>query len=145
MKAVPLAPSDSGAREPAPAGDAAGAVVGRKGCVLVVEDDPATQRALRLLLASAGWEVLVAGTVADGVRLLTRGPTWVVLDLMLPDGDGATVLREIRTAGLPIRVVVTTGTSDREHLATVEALRPHRLLRKPIDLDDLLGGVADID
>ena len=53
--------------------------------VLVVEDDPAVARLIRLYLVQAGYEVLVAGDGSEGLRLaLERSPSLVVLDLNLP-------------------------------------------------------------
>ena len=44
--------------------------------------------------------------MAEGLDLLGTGPACVILDLLLSDGDGAAVLRQIRDDGLDIRVVV---------------------------------------
>jgi len=103
-----------------------------------VEDDPATSRALRLILGRKGWDVVVAKTLAEARTLLLPAPQGVVLDLMLPDGDGASLLAEIRDNGLPTRVVVTTGVNDPDRLAAVRALLPTAVLTKPITLPDLL-------
>ena len=131
-------PGELAAAEPEPAAQAAP----RR--VLLVEDDPASRRAMRLLLKHSGWDVLAVATVGEAIAHLAapgaRGlPQWVVLDLMLPDGDGSAVLRYIRGGGLPIRVTVTTGVSDPVRLAEVQRLQPQSLLRKPIDLDDLMN------
>lgn len=57
---------------------------------------------------------------------------------MLPDGDGLTVLRAIRTAALPIRVAITTGCDQPEPLVQAVGLRPELLMKKPIDFDNLV-------
>jgi CheY-like chemotaxis protein len=57
---------------------------------------------------------------------------------MLPDGDGADLLEQIRDEGLPIRVAVTTGSADARRLRAVADLRPEAILTKPIHLPDLL-------
>jgi len=106
--------------------------------VLLVEDDPATCVALRMLLSRRGYDVTVATSVAAGCTQLASHPACIILDLMLPDGSGTKVLREVRSAGLPIRVLVTTGINDPEELAAVTSLKPDAILRKPIDLADLL-------
>jgi two-component system response regulator QseB len=62
----------------------------------------------------------------------------VVLDLMLPDGDGADVLRKIREEGFKTRVCVTTGVSTPGWLSRVSALGADCILQKPIDLSELL-------
>ncbi len=110
---------------------------------MLVEDDAPTRSALERIYTRRGWVVDVAGTVAEARAMLARRPDCLVLDLMLPDGDGVEVLRAIRRAGLPIRVAVTTGTDDRERLRAVRALRPDTLLFKPIDIADLDAALSD--
>jgi two-component system response regulator QseB len=107
--------------------------------VLLVEDDPATCVALKMLLGRRGYEVAVATSAAAGCVALDAKPSCVILDLMLPDGSGTKVLRQIRNANLPIRVLVTTGLNDPEELAAVTSLGPDAILRKPIDLAELLA------
>jgi DNA-binding response OmpR family regulator len=110
--------------------------------LLVVEDDPVTAGALRALFSRRGWDVLSAGTLAEAEPLLQTNPAWMILDLMLPDGDGATLLRAIRAGGLEIRVAVTTGASDPDRLRAVADLHPTALFRKPVNLGELLGTVV---
>jgi two-component system response regulator TctD len=93
--------------------------------------------ALERIYSRQGWAVDVAGSVTEAFDLLRRCPDFVILDLMLPDGDGTEVLRAIRAAGLPIRVVVTTGLDDRARNEAVHSLGPDLFLLKPIALSDL--------
>src|SRR4051794_33861317 len=67
--------------------------------VLLVEDDRSTRAALRRILAYAGHDVRAVETLAEGLTELAWPPDCVVLDLMLPDGCGLTVLRRVRDAG----------------------------------------------
>ena len=103
--------------------------------VLVVEDDPASRHALLRLLKHRGWSTLAAETVSQALASLHARPACIILDLMLPDGNGAAVLRYIRANNLPIRVAVATGTHDPAMLSEVEALGPDALYRKPIDFE----------
>jgi DNA-binding response OmpR family regulator len=105
--------------------------------LLIVEDHAMTRNALRGLFARQGWDVRVAESVAKGLAALEPPPDCLLLDLMLPDGDGETILRKIRADGLPTRVAVCTGTGDPERLRAVSELRPDALLHKPIDITDL--------
>jgi DNA-binding response OmpR family regulator len=106
--------------------------------LLIVEDDRATSMALRAIFARLGWRVDLATSLSEALPLLESQPECVILDLMLPDGDGITLLQTIRASSLPMRVAVTTGTSDPQRLKAVTELRPEVLLQKPIRLDDLL-------
>src|SRR5262249_17383824 len=111
--------------------------------ILVIEDDATTCSALRAILTRRGWDVLVAPDLARGIVLMEQNPSCVILDLMLPDGDGITILQYIRSKNLPIRVLVTTGVNDTERLEAVRDLHPKSVLRKPIDLPSLLRGLED--
>ena len=97
---------------------------------------------MRYVLSIKGHEVTLATSVADALAALAAAPLppdLVVLDLMLPDGDGTDVLRAVRSSAHPaVPVAVTTGVMDPQWLARVEALRPDRILRKPIQIDELL-------
>jgi DNA-binding response OmpR family regulator len=105
---------------------------------LVVEDDSISGSALSGILRRRGFEVDYATTVADGLRCLSERPDWIVLDLMLPDGTGTTILRHIRDGNLPTRVAVTTAATDPALLAEVRSLKPDLLMNKPLDLAALM-------
>lgn len=106
--------------------------------VLVVEDDPSSRRALTLLLRLQGFQASVASTLADAIRQLDDHPNSVLLDLMLPDGNGAAVLRFIRTHHLPIRVAVTSGASNWESMLQEESLQPDAVFGKPLDFEQVV-------
>jgi CheY-like chemotaxis protein len=110
--------------------------------VLIIEDDLTSASALRSILTRKGCEVRTAANLADGMRLLDARPDYVVLDLILPDGSGLEILRRLRAEQSPIKVVVTTAVRDPERVREIHALRPHQLLRKPIDLIDLLRAIG---
>ena len=106
--------------------------------MLVVEDDPSTSNALRQLLRACGYHVQTVGTVASALVAIDDSFDSVILDLMLPDGDGSEVLRKIRASGLKARVCITTGMSTGPWLDRVRALGADHILRKPIDMSELL-------
>ena len=74
--------------------------------ILVVEDDAATATFLADNLLADGYEVLVAETARDGLRLLERKyPDLAVVDLGLPDADGLALIERVRRAdGLATRI-----------------------------------------
>jgi CheY-like chemotaxis protein len=113
-------------------------IKGRKPLLLLVEDDDSTRSALRKLFARLGWDVRSAMTVSDALTMLALEPEGIVLDLMLPDGDGLAVLRRVRSAGSSAKVVVTTGIDDPRRLDEVRRHLPDALLRKPMKFDDLV-------
>src|SRR5215204_1120101 len=64
--------------------------------ILLVEDEVSITEPLAEALRSEGFETQVAGTVAEALELARREPDLVLLDLMLPDGSGFDVCRELR-------------------------------------------------
>jgi len=86
----------------------------RRTRVLVVDDDPKILASLRLYLEHAGYEVAAAG---DGLRALAAArafhPDLVVLDVMLPKGDGLFVGRELRAeSDVPILFLTARATEE---------------------------------
>ena len=105
--------------------------------VLIVEDDRAARTALAGLCRLYGLEPLPAGTLAEGMNLIASAPDLLILDLMLPDGNGVEVLRRVRSEGLVTRVAVVTAMSGGPVLDEVRRLSPALLLPKPIDIHRL--------
>jgi DNA-binding response OmpR family regulator len=78
--------------------------------ILLVEDETSITEPLAEALRSEGFETQVAGTVAEALQLARRGPDLVLLDVMLPDGSGFEVCRELRQASrVPIIMLTARG------------------------------------
>ena len=79
--------------------------------ILLVDDEPAIQRALGPLLRSRGYDVEIATSGGEALRLLAaRTPDLIVLDLGLPDMEGTEVCRRIRERSkVPIVVLSARG------------------------------------
>jgi DNA-binding response OmpR family regulator len=105
--------------------------------ILLVEDDPRALRAMTTLFRHRGWTVSQAATVSEAVAQLDPPPDCIVLDLMLPDGSGESVLHRVRADGLPCRVVVTTACDDRQRLSAMLVLGATAVLCKPIDFEEI--------
>ncbi|TFC10444.1 response regulator transcription factor [Cryobacterium algoritolerans] len=87
--------------------------------VLVVEDERDIRDLLRRYLERAGFSVLTTASGIEALRLLSASDL-VILDLGLPDIDGADVLREIHALGaLPV-IVLTARTSTDERIRGLE-------------------------
>jgi len=84
--------------------------------ILLIEDDPEIARLLQDELSEAGYSVTWAPSGMDGlVRLRENPPRLVILDLGLPDLDGAEVARRIKQhEDLPIIVLTATDTVERK-------------------------------
>ena len=80
--------------------------------ILLVEDEESISEPFSRALAREGFEPVVARTAADALRLADLvDPELVLLDLMLPDGDGRDVCRELRRrSDTPIIMLTARGT-----------------------------------
>jgi len=107
--------------------------------VLVVDDEPQILRALETNLRAAGYEVDTAATAEAALSTAaTRRPEAVILDLLLPDGRGTEVARELRTwSSAPIIVLSAVG----DEAEKVEALDAGAddYVTKPFGMDELLA------
>ena len=83
--------------------------------VLIIDDEPVLQDVLATLLRREGFQVLQAGTAADGLRQVEENEVdLVLLDLMLPDRSGMELLRDLKTRDPELVVVVITAYSSVE-------------------------------
>lgn len=107
--------------------------------VLVVDDEPQIVRGLKIILRGAGYAVEAAETKAEALAALAaRPPDAMVLDLVLPDGQGVDVCREVRTwSRLPIVVLSAVG-DEREKVRALDA-GADDYITKPFGTDELLA------
>jgi two-component system KDP operon response regulator KdpE len=90
--------------------------------ILVVDDEPQLLRALQTTLRGAGYEVRTAATAADALASAAmQPPDAIILDLILPDGRGTDVCRELRTwSAVPVIVLSAIG-DEAEKVAALDA------------------------
>jgi len=130
--------------------------------ILVVEDDPKTSRTLLKGLESDRFAVDLATDGEEGLQLATEiDYDAVILDWLLPRLDGMTVLRKMRKAGLPARILFLSARNDvSDRVQALQAgaddflakpfsfeelrARLQALLRRPQELLDKLS-VADLE
>src|SRR5437763_14479268 len=106
--------------------------------VLVVDDGPEIVRGLRIVLRDAGYAVEAASTKAEALASVkTRPPEALVLDLVLPDGDGVAGCKDIRSwSRLPILVLSAVG-DVREQVRAIGA-GADDYVTKPFGTEELL-------
>lgn len=109
--------------------------------VLVIDDEPEIQRAVRQRLAGAHFAVTGAVSAAEGVDLVARWhPDVIILDLSLPDQDGLDVCRELRDwSRVPIIVLSVRG-SDADKVTALDA-GADDYLTKPFSSAELVARV----
>jgi CheY-like chemotaxis protein len=109
--------------------------------ILVVEDDEPIRLAVRELLESEGYEVLVACDGEEALAALEGGvPSLIITDLQMPKLDGIQLCERLRTDPETelVPIVVLTAAHRLEGVAS----RVDAILRKPFDVDALLATVA---
>ncbi len=114
--------------------------------VLVVEDDAFSRYGLKSLLESEGYEVTEAGALADAEDSARRlPPDVVILDITLPDGDGAEWLQLVakRDGKVPFPVIVLTGITADEDTRRIERAGVFAILQKPVNLGLLFQALRD--
>ncbi len=107
--------------------------------ILVVDDEPQILRALQTNLRGAGYEVFTADTAKAALaEAAARQPDAVILDLVLPDGSGTDVCRELRTwSSAPVIVLSAVG-DESEKVAALDA-GADDYVTKPFGIDELLA------
>jgi two-component system, OmpR family, KDP operon response regulator KdpE len=109
----------------------------RKPRILVIDDEPQILRFLRTSLTANGYDVIEAGTVAEGRRLADREqPDLIVLDLGLPDGDGKEVLRHVRAQGETPVLILSARDREAEKVEALD-LGADDYVNKPFGIEEL--------
>ena len=109
--------------------------------ILVIEDEPALQRFLRVTLSTQDYDVVEAPTGADGLRQAAAlAPDLVILDLGLPDIDGVEVARRIRGWTATPIIVVSARGKEQDKVVALDA-GADDYLTKPFGVAELLARV----
>lgn len=113
--------------------------------LLVVDDEPTILELLSGSLRFAGFDVVTAATGAEAVRAAAASrPGLILLDVMMPDGDGFEVVRQVRTGGPPVPVIFLTARSAvGERIAGLN-LGGDDYVTKPFSLDEVLARIRAV-
>lgn len=107
--------------------------------VLVVDDEPQILRALRVNLHARQHAVTTAGSGAEALAAAAaQPPDIVVLDLGLPDMDGVTVIRELRS-WTSVPIIVLSGRSGSQDKVEALDAGADDYVTKPFGIDELLA------
>ncbi|WP_316822106.1 response regulator transcription factor [Pedobacter gandavensis] len=114
--------------------------------ILVVEDNHAILDVITLILQSEAYKVTGLNKSIDMMTHIEQSkPDLVIMDIMLPDGDGRELLTQLRsdvnTAEIPVLMISARYTE-----ANIQhgAFKPNGFLAKPFDIDDLLDRIEGI-
>src|SRR5438552_5918965 len=106
--------------------------------LLIVDDEASVRDFLSIVFEEDGWRVEMAATLDEGRAVLQKDePDLVLCDLMLPDGSGLELLREIKSQNPSIAVIMITAHTSTK--SAVDALKAGAFdyIAKPFDIDEL--------
>jgi DNA-binding response OmpR family regulator len=110
--------------------------------VLVLDDDNALQRLLRLTLTSEGFEVITASNGLEGLeKVRVDPPDVILLDLEMPVMDGRTFFRELRKQGNNTSVLILSAYGARNAQRELQA---EGSLEKPFEADVLMDELRQL-
>ena len=106
--------------------------------ILIVDDETSLVEFLTVLCAGEGYEVQSAHSVGEArERLAVGAPDLVLCDMVMPDGDGLDLLREIQCSpDAPAVVMMTAYTSTKTAIEAMK-LGAHDYVAKPFDVEEL--------
>lgn len=114
--------------------------------ILVIEDNHAILDVITLILQSESYKVTGLNKSIDMMaNIEEHQPDLLILDIMLPDGDGRDLLKQLRTngptTGLPVLMISAKYTAQNiQH----GEYKPNGFLPKPFDIDELLDRIEGI-
>ena len=116
-----------------------------RGGLLVVDDEPFLREAVAASLRFLGFQVTTADTAAGALRLARERPfDLVVLDVMLPDGDGFEVVRRLRRDGFGVPVIFLTARDTEADKVAGLSLGGDDYMTKPFGLEELAARVRTV-
>jgi two-component system phosphate regulon response regulator PhoB len=108
--------------------------------ILVIEDEPDIRKTLEYNLSREGYDVAVCGTLQEANKLLEPSLSLLVLDLMLPDGSGLDLCREIKKNSLlsSIPIIILTAKDDEVDRVVGFELGADDYVTKPFSVRELI-------
>jgi len=107
--------------------------------VLVIDDEPAIRKLLRMGLTTQGYEILEAPNGKVALELMAEDPALIILDLGLPDIQGHELLRMIRGRNDSVPIVVLSSRGDEAGKVQALDFGADDYLTKPFGMDELLA------
>jgi two-component system, NtrC family, response regulator AtoC len=113
--------------------------------ILVVDDEPTIVDGLRMTLEAEGYTVRIAGSLDTALAALAQLEAHMaIVDLMLPDGDGISLTRELKKRDPSLEVIIITAYgSVRRAMEATKGAGAFHVLEKPFDPEEVLGLVKN--
>ena len=116
--------------------------------ILVVDDDRDVRDSTCALLDAFGYEVVEAENIADALQsILAQPPDVIFTDICMPDGDGYSLLRALKTRAINVPVIVSSGGSyiaGTDPFAAALLLGAVAVVEKPFLADRLREAITQV-
>jgi len=107
--------------------------------ILVVDDEVSICQSLKAILSDEGYQVLVAGSGEEAVKLIEEEmPQLVLLDIWLPGMDGLETLKAIKKVHPKVLVIIMSGHGTIETAVKATKLGAFDFIEKPLSLDKII-------
>ncbi len=115
------------------------------GTILLVEDEEGLRALNARGLASRGYTVLEAGNGVEAIEVFDRGDTvdLVVSDVVMPEMDGPTLLKELRRRNPNVKVIFVSGYAEEAFSKNLSSQEQYEFLAKPFTLKQLVSKVKE--
>jgi len=111
----------------------------------VVEDDEDIRFIVEYLLIEAGYEVTTSGSAKDFFeKIAIQLPELILLDVMLPDGNGINICRTLKTDTRTSHISIIIMSAHAAERAVLEEACADGFISKPFDLDHMLSFVKQV-
>ena len=109
--------------------------------ILIIDDEPQIQRALKTILTARHFQVSLAANGEQGLALAaTQAPDIIILDLSLPDMDGIEVCEQIRQYSKVPIIILSVREGERDKVAALDK-GADDYLTKPFGIEELLARI----
>ena len=110
--------------------------------ILMVEDDYALAMGTEYALISEGYDVVKADSIESAAKKLDASIDLILLDVMLPDGDGYSFCREIRKKGIEIPIIFLSAMSEEVNIVQGLSIGADDYVAKPYRVKELTSRIA---
>ena len=107
--------------------------------VMLIEDNAQLTRLNQIALHEAGFKTIAAADCAEALDILSQTtPDLIILDMALPDGNGLSLIRHLKSSGQfkNTQIIVVTGGSHYQETAAQEGIE--YFIQKPVEIPMLL-------
>ena len=113
--------------------------------ILVVDDEPSIRKYLQTLLEVEGFDVETLSSGKDAINKISNGdrPDFIILDVIMPEMDGPTLLKELRKTNPSLKFIFVSGYPDDAFKKSLDENEAYAFLPKPFTLPQLAAKVKE--